>query len=266
VLGLVSFIQFIAPAIYIFCAAAFLYGLYQFIRARRHLAVAEFDLVEELWQGRQARAVTLAIGAIEIALATVAIAFVVQPTMRNDLLSGGIISAQPTPEVFATIAPDGNGQATIAAANQTAAASSGLVGPSIIQTAVNTPTPVGTIIDGYPTPSDCPRDQAWLEVPAPGQFLFDSVTVTGVANIPNFAQYKLEVSGPGLTDNIYPILTQFTLVASKGTLGQIPLSGFTEGRYSFRLAVFDTNNELKATCTVQVLIGPRPNTPTPLGS
>jgi hypothetical protein len=199
-----------------------------------------------------------------------AIAYVIAPTLRADLTAEGAPVPSGDSNVatsFITSTPGGNGSniAELDATNTAAAIAAG-GGPVLLLTAVASPTPVGTIIPGYPTPSDCNTDQAWLEVPAPGQVLFDSVEVIGKANVPNFAFYKFELRGPSTGGEFAPILgEQTTPVIQKGTLGLLPLSPFQPGDYTFRLAVFDNTGTLKASCSVQVNIRERPPTPTPPG-
>jgi hypothetical protein len=207
---------------------------------------------------------------IEIALTVAAIAFVVAPTLRTDLTASGAPvqnsdNGAATPFITSTPGGDGSNIAALDATNTAAAIAAG-GGPVLLLTAVASPTSVGTIIPGYPTPSDCNTDQAWLEIPAPGQVLFDSVEVIGKANVPDFAFYKFELRGPSTGGEFAPILGQQTTpVTEKGTLGLLPLSPFQPGDYTFRLTVFDKTGALKASCSVQVNIRERPPTPTPPG-
>lgn len=266
--SIVYLIKQIAPGLFFICAAALLIHLRNLFQARHKLTIAEFDLERELAERDQANAITWGGFIIEIALAVGAIAFVVEPTLRADLLSGlitdgGTGAAQPGPERFETSTPGGSGE-DVAARNATAQAPQG-TSVRLILTAAASPTPVGTIIVGYPTPSDC-SDQAFLEVPAPGQVLFDSVEIIGKANVPNFAFYKFELAGPSTGGEFAPILGEKTSpVIEKGTLGLLPLFGLAPGDYTFRLAVFDNSRSLKASCSVRVNIILPPPSPTPPG-
>ena len=148
----------------------------------------------------------------------------------------------------------------------TAQALAGEQGQILLLTPVASATPVGTILPGYPTPVDCISADASLLVPATGQVVFDSLTIMGTANVANFAFYKFELSGPSTGGSFAPILGERTSpVTEQGVLGQIPLSPFQPGDYDFRLAVFDNTGELRASCTVRIIIRERPPTATPPG-
>ncbi|HRE49341.1 MAG TPA: hypothetical protein PLD47_16575 [Aggregatilineales bacterium] len=267
--SLVYLIKQIAPGIWLICAAALLLRLRALMLARRKLAIAEFDLERELAEGEQARAITWSVLILELALAVVAVYFVVEPTIRQDILSGVIVGEIGGGGVaegpFETSTPGGTGE-DIASMNQTAAALPVGTSVGLILTAVASPTPVGTLLAGYPTPTDCTTDQARLLIPAPGQLLFDSVTVVGTATIPNFAFYKLELAGPSTGGGFAPILGERTSpVTVTGTLGILPLNSLQPGDYDFRLAVFDNTGAMRASCTVRVNIILPPPTSTPPG-
>ncbi len=279
--GLVFLVEQSARGLYLFWAGILLlFPLRSLMNSRRKLRAAEFELEREQALREQASAITWTFGIIEIMLAIYAIANVIAPTLRSDVISGG--SSGPAAFIdqpLVTSTPGGDGSAvndqgtpigndSIAAMmlTVTAAAAQGDGGPQIVVTPTVSPTPVGTIIPGMPTPIGCNSPEASLEVPANGQVLFDSVTVIGTANTSNFAYYKFELSGPSTGNSFAPYGgDKTTAVKSKGTLGQLVLSPFQPGQYSFRLAVFDNTNSLRASCTVQVLIRERPPTATPPG-
>ena len=277
----VFFVEQIARGLYLLCALGLLFSVRSFLISRRDLWAAEFELEREQALRRQASAITWTLAIIEMALAIYAIATVVAPTLRNDVVAVGntgpnIQADQP----FITSTPGGEGQLfndqgtpigsdsvgammlTVTAAVQDA--DSG--GPKILVTPTVSPTPVGTIIAGDPPPIGCDKADAHLEVPANGQVLFDSVQVIGTAKTDNFAFYKFELSGPSTGGAFTPVGgDKNSPVPSKGVLGQLALSPFQTGIYLFRLAVFDSKNNLSAQCTVTVHIRERPPTPTPPG-
>jgi hypothetical protein len=183
---LVYLIEQIAPAIYLFCAAGVLFWLGRFFAAQAALRAAEFELERELEEQRRARALTWTIGLVELGLAALAIATVVAPTLRADLLNAGLPIAPESgaEQRFATSTPGGDGnEAEGVFLTVTAQALSG--GGAFLQlTAVASPTPVGTIIAGYPTPIGCNSEQASLEVPANGMRVFDTLTVSAQPTFP----------------------------------------------------------------------------------
>jgi hypothetical protein len=269
---IVYLIEQIAPGAYVICAVGVLWFLRKYLVARSRLALAEFELERELEEQSRATAITWTLLFAEAGLAVFAIAAVIAPTLRADLLAAGnpnaaLPGAGAIPTRFATSTPGGDGLGAEAVfLTVTAQAAAGDGGGILLLTAVASPTPVGTIVPGYPTPADCAGPQASLEIPANGQVIFDSLTVVGTANIPNFAFYKLELRGPSTGGEFSPILGEKTSpVIEKGVLGQLPLSPFAPGDYTFRLAVFDNTGMLRASCTVWVNIRERPPTPTPPG-
>ncbi len=276
----VFFVEQIANGLYLLGAVGVLLALRSWMISRRELWAAEFELEREQAQRRQASAITWTIGFIEIILAIYAIANVIAPTLRSDVLAA--VSTGPDPFAnmpLITSTPGGSGELvndqgtpigsdSIAAmmASVTAAAASNNSGPVIVPTATLAPTPVGTILPGMPTPIGCTTPDAWLEEPANGQVLFDAVRIVGTAKTSNFAFYRFELSGPSTGNSFAPFGGDKTSpVPQKALLGQFALSPFQPGQYSFRLAVFDITNTLKASCTVQVFIRERPPTATPPG-
>ena len=266
---IVFFFEQIANGLYLICAVGLLFSLRSWVLSRRELWAAEFELEREHALRRQAGAITWTLGIIEIALAIYAIANVIAPTLRNDLVGGD----SPAPDVvdnqpFMTSTPGGDGSAGVSdlMLTVTAAAKDEGSGPRIQPTPTLSPTPVGTIIAGMPTPVGCNTQDAWLEVPANGMVVFDSLTVVGIAKTNDFALYKFELSGPSTGNAFTPVGGDKTsAVPQKGTLGLLPLNTFQVGQYFFRLAVFDSKSVMRASCTVTVVLRERPPTPTPPG-
>jgi hypothetical protein len=279
--GLVFLVEQSAKGLYLFWAGILLlFPLRGLMNSRRKLRLAEFELEREQALREHASAITWIFGIAEVMLAIYAIANVVAPTIRSDVIAGSNVGPSEFVDVpLITSTPGGDGSAvndlgtpigndSIGAMllTVTTAAAAGDGGPQIIITPTVSPTPVGTIVPGMPTPIGCTSPDASLEVPANGQVIFDSLTVIGTANTSNFAYYKFELSGPSTGNSFAPFGgDKTTAVKTKGALGQLVLSPFQPGQYSFRLAVFDHTNSLVASCTVQVLIRERPPTATPPG-
>jgi hypothetical protein len=268
---LVFLVERVAVGLYLICGAGALFWLSRWIGARREFAIAEFDLERELAGRRQANATTWLIAIAEFVLAVYAIANVIAPTLRQDLLTGSgglVIGSGDSSQVFATSTPGGSGaEVQDMMLTVTAQVLSESGGIRLLTTAVPSATPVGTIVPGQPTPIGCNTAEAALEVPANGQVLFDSVEVRGTANVANFSAYKFELRGPSTGNQFAPVGGDKTSpVREKGVLGQIALNPFQPGQYQFRLAVFDNTGTLRASCTVNVTIRERPPPPTPPGS
>jgi hypothetical protein len=204
---------------------------------------------------------------VDVALAVAAIATVVAPTMRQDILERASGQSNSAPENFETATPGGTGEEMDdMLATVTAQVAAGGGGPALQLTAAPSTTPVGTIIAGLGDAEGCDSDQARLEIPANGMRTFDTLTVRGTAFTDNFAFYKFEMNGPSTGDQFVPVgVNQTSPVRELGALGQVSLAPFQFGQYKFRLAVFDNTTALKAFCTVNIMITERPPTATPPG-
>ncbi len=268
---LVYLIERISIGLYFLCGVVLLFSLRSWFIAQGRIRVAEFELERELAGRQQSVAITWGLGVIEVALAVFAITYVVAPTMRADALlaSSAVVTSDnnQVPENFTTSTPGGSGEEVDAMfATVTAQAAAGSGGPVLLLTAVDSPTPVGTIVDGLGDIEGCDSDNARLQVPANGQVIFDSVTVIGQANAAGFSSYKFEIAGPTTGGQFAPIGTGGTSpVIEQGILGQVALAGIQPGIYRFRLAVFDSAAALSAFCIVNVQIRERPPTITPPG-
>lgn len=263
---IVYLIERLATGLYFICAAGMLLSLRRLFLAHRRLAAAEFELERELTYDQQAGAITWSIILIEVALAVVAIAHVIAPTLRADALSNGSTTANTAiSEVFITSTPGGNGQEIRNIDLTTTAQVKSGADLNILRTPLPSQTPVGTIVAGAPPITGCDTPDATLQIPANGQVLFDSVTVIGTANLKNyqFSSYKLELNGPSTGNQFAPVLQKNQSVRELGTLGLIPLNAYQPGQYAFRLAVFDTIGVLRASCVVNVQIRLPPATLTP---
>ena len=279
---LVFLIEQISNGLYFGCAFLFLLAFRSLYISRRELWAAEFELEREQAQRRQANAITSIFAVIELGLAIYAVAAVIAPTIRSDVVNTNpAVVANTTVDLsMITSTPGGDGQLINASGTPlgsdsiqsmmltvTAAFIAGdSSGPAFSLTATPLPTLVGTIIAGMPPPVGCDKPDAQLEIPANGQVLFDSVTVVGTANTNNFASYKFELNGPSTGDSWTPVGGDKTSpVPNNGVLGQLALSPFQPGEYEFRLTVFDITHALQASCTVTVTIRERPPTNTPPG-
>jgi hypothetical protein len=138
-------------------------------------------------------------------------------------------------------------------------------GPDIIQTAPPPSTPVGTIVSRGGRVG-CITDQAWIAIPDDGMLVFEPLTIYGTAAIENFAFYRFEIrqNRPGF--NFAPIPQDYTQPVINGPLGQFVPNNFIEGIYRLRLAVFDTNSAMVASCELTVVLEQPEPTPTPIGN
>src|SRR6266852_1521488 len=161
---MVFFLEQIANGLYLVCAAAILLSLRSLLLSRRELWAAEFELEREQAQRRQASAITWTWGIIEIILMIYAIANVIARPLRSDLISAGSGPGVVSDAPLVTSTPGGDGMlvnaqgtplgsdsigAMMLTVTAAAANSDGVI---LVQTPTISPTPVGTIIPGMPTP------------------------------------------------------------------------------------------------------------------
>lgn len=277
---LIFLIENIAPGVYILSGLVIFFGFIRLMNAQRELSVAEFALERELALRQRAATLTRMLFAIEVILAAYAIANVVAPTIRADILGVPISQANaPDVAVLATQPPSKitlvNTQGTPLQRNDVNAPFETLTarprdagGPVLGISPTAAPTLPGTIIPGVAAPVGCEDNgngsAALIQEPRNGQVLYESMTVRGVATIPNFGRYKFEISGPSTGDSFAPFGGDKTQpVKENNILGQLSLLPFNTGEYQFKLAVFDTTDQLRASCTITVFLRKHPPTATP---
>lgn len=109
---------------------------------------------------------------------------------------------------------------------------------------VNTALPAGGV--------GCNNPLATIISPLPGAVIAGLVEVQGVASIPDFAFYVLEISTLG--GNWLNLYTHNEPV-SGGVIGQWDTSLYSVGDYSFRLVVYDASGAFAEPCTIPITIG-----------
>lgn len=257
--SLVFFIEQASFGLYILLMGGLVLMAYRLQRARRELAVAQFKLEREQAQVRQASAITWGGLLIEGIIAVWAITNVVAPTLRDIRVDDSASPARGL-ERFVTSTPAPNPQIALGGGEFQAQ------GPAIFATPVPTATPVGTILPDVPGVVGCPRESAWLYIPANGQLLFEVTTVIGTANIPDFAFYRFEIKPDRVGAEFAPIGGDYTVPVVEGPLGEILPFNFPKGQYRFQLSVFDKTTMQRARCEITIFISDPPPTPTPIGT
>ncbi|MBN1963134.1 MAG: hypothetical protein JW910_00705 [Anaerolineae bacterium] len=266
----VFLLEQLAPGIYIFCGVVMLFGLRSLFMARQALAGAQFELEKEFARFRLNNAITVVVITLEVALAILALAYVVAPTLRAqppiaaDTLA---VAVEETP--FETTVPGG---AAALGTQGSLFANSGEIpgaeddlnlGP--LATPTLTPTPVGTIIPDVPAPEGCDTPNAMLTIPANGMVIFEATNLIGSADSEDFAFYRFELNGPS-TNNAWATHSDYTVPVINGELGQLVPSRFIPGQYRFRLTVYDITNTMRASCTVTIILSEPIPTATPLSA
>jgi hypothetical protein len=254
----------LAIGLYIFIAGGLVWAWRNLGIAQRDYRETYFELERGLAGYRRANAATVLILLIELALLIYGVQSRVVPVLAaqeeeiNNLI-------QPVEDLeFNTPTPSFNESVAIDDTDVLSRIEATEPFEAIQATPTLTPTPVGTIVPNPGEVIGCDTDSASLQVPANGMIVFEPTDVRGVAFIDNFAFYRLELRGESTFDEFAP-LADYTQPANTITsLGQFVPGFFAPGEYQFRLNVFDITGEVKATCTINIIISEPIPTPTPL--
>lgn len=114
-----------------------------------------------------------------------------------------------------------------------------------------TATPIGNavIVDS----SGCENPNVTLIEPKPNDRIAGSFEAKGTANIPDFAFYKLELSGAN-TRGEWATVDVGSKIAISETLGTFDSSLYLPGEYAFRLVVMDAAGNSPPPCAVPVTL------------
>ncbi|MEM6284957.1 MAG: hypothetical protein AAF787_22390 [Chloroflexota bacterium] len=232
--------------------------------AQRDFRETYFELERGLARYRRANAATMFILLIEAGLIIYGVQRVVVPVLaaQEEEINDIIEPVEDLP--FNTPTPNVNQEVAIDDADVLSRIEATEPFEAIQATPTLTPTPVGTIV---PNPGEiigCDTDNASLQIPANGMIVFEPTDVRGVAFIDNFAFYRLELRGPSTFGEFAPLADYTQPVNDLTSLGQFVPGFFEPGEYQFRLNVFDIAGDVKATCTVNIIISEPIPTPTPL--
>lgn len=261
--SIVFLVEQVAIGLYIFIGLGAFLALRRYGRAGRAYRSTRFELERDIARFQRANALTTLILLVEAGFVVLGVQTVVAPTLRQTLrFTPSTINVvedldfnTPTPPPLAPISID-ESNVDFGALD---------AGSSIIITPTPTPTPVGTIEPNAPAQVGCDTDNAKLQIPANGQVVREIIPVNGIANVENFATFKLEIKGAPLGDSFFSMESYTQSAPELRQLSQFNPALYPEGTYQFRLAVFDITDTMRASCTVTIYIRPPLPTPTPLG-
>ncbi len=262
--GLMFLIDQIALGLYVLLGVGMVWAWWNWGAAQRDYRETYFELERGLARYRRANAITALVLLIEIALVVMGIQRIVVPTIRaqdeqmEEILApveDGTFST-PTPQMRDDTAIDDSEVRELIDATQPFEA--------IQATPTLTPTPVGTILPNPGEVVGCDTDNAMLEVPANGMLVFSPIDVRGTAYIDDFAFYRFELRGDSTQGQFAPLADYTEPVRELTSLGQFTPTFHTPGEYQFRLNVFDVAGDVRATCTVNIVISEPIPTRTPL--
>jgi hypothetical protein len=249
------FIESVAVGLYVFIGLAFVWSIRNFLRARRELRESQFRLEREQAQQRGGKAMTVIFLSINILVAIWGTANMAAPTWRDGLPPTRNPNRTP---IYQTNVP-GQGDPFELTPN------SQVGDDGIPITAPPPSTPKGTILPRGPR-EGCIRDTAWIDFPDNGQVVFDVVTVQGTANIQDFAFYRFEIRPSSSTGGMFSVIEgDNTQPVENGPLGQLIPYNYLPGDYRYRLVVFDSASNLRASCEISIVISDPIPTQTPIG-
>lgn len=255
-----------ATGLYILLGALLVFQVWRLNNARQMLRSSQYELERGLARERRNNALTAVVLVAELLLMVIGLQMVVAPALRATLDLSVSVAQVTDDGVFNTPTPQ---PLTADFQVDTSGVVLGEVNPAdqILPTPTLTPTPVGTLVPNSPAPVGCDTPNATLQVPANGMIVFEPIVVRGVANLEDFAFYRMELKGEATFDNFAPLPGDGTrAVPELGELGQFVPSFYTPGEYRFRLVVFDLSNTVRASCEVTIYISQPIPTATPLAS
>lgn len=260
------FIDQIALGLYGLLVGLVVFNLWRVLKARNDVRATYFELERDLARQRQVNSFTGVIFAIQVGILILGIQRQVVPFMESERTLEEMMAAreQVVEDLpFATDTPPA--RAVLSGGLDIPEVT--LPGPDLeagfISTPTLTPTPVGTIIPNAPPIEGCTSEEAMLEIPANGMRVFAPVVVRGTAFTADFTTAKIEISGPETNDQYVVIDTFNQPVRALSDFSQFIPARYREGRYRFRLTVFDNFNRLVASCMVNIFISELQATPTP---
>jgi hypothetical protein len=115
-------------------------------------------------------------------------------------------------------------------------------------------SPVATAVQ-TPDGSGCLNVEATISSPAAGDEIRGLVEISGTANIPSFAFYKIEVKESGPTA-VFQVITAGTEARVDDILGVWDTSLVENGVYLLQLVVTDTQGNAPHPCTIELVVLP----------
>lgn len=126
--------------------------------------------------------------------------------------------------------------------------------PALTPTPILTPGPIAVDASG------CANPQATLQKPVAGERIAGAFAVEGVADIPNFAFYTVEISNV-TTRGAWVTLFVGNQPQPGGLLGRFDSTAYVPGEYAMRLVVRDGAGSFPSPCTLVVTLA---GVPTPI--
>jgi len=262
----VSFLDRLAPGLYILLGAAFMWNLWKTRRTGIQHRAMYFELEREVMRLRRVNAMTVLVLVALAGLTLLGVQRSILPFLRQvqDIQAIQQEVAQVMDGAFATSTPRNPDEAALNI--QPVGPLGGDDVPLVVATPAPTPTPVGTMIPNPPDIEGCTDPRATLTLPANGMRVFQPISIEGTAYTDNFSEWKIEING-ATTLNQWSVTNGLDRpVLNTQAFAQFSPANYVAGMYQMRLMVFDFTGMVVASCKVNIYITAPPETPTPTGT
>lgn len=234
--------------IYFLCALGLIWYLWEFVRGQQALRRARFNLEREDAQKTRLIGLSFSLLFAAVVAAVVYVNVQIQPTLPPDLLR----APSPTPNPFPTLSADEAGTRTPAITPTLPLAPTATLRPDRLPIPQPDNALPGEPLNVSPVKEGC-TETVNITQPTAGQTVFGGVTIFGTATDPDFAFYRLEISGPQTDANWLSLLgSNPSTPVSSGFLGNAPLSSWLSGIYQLRLVVVNNSDIEVGSCLIQI--------------
>ena len=207
------------PLIYIALAIGAMFAFRRMWRSWREWRDSVYGLEREFALRRLGQATALALLILGLVFAEFFVATFIAPALpASDIMA--------TPTLNLLVTPPGT------------------LSPGSTALAVTQPVPSGM--------SGCVPDKVMITSPKPSEEVNGTITITGTADVPNFAFYKYEVTSMG-TQNWVTIAAKQAPVQDKD-LGEWNTLPFANGDYFLRLVIIDNVGASLEPCVIAVRV------------
>ena len=207
------------PLIYIALAIGAMFAFRRMWRSWREWRDSVYGLEREFALRRLGQATALALLILGLVFAEFFVATFIAPALpASDIMATPTLNLLVTPQ--------------------------GTLSPGSTALAVTQPVPSGM--------SGCVPDKVMITSPKPSEEVNGTITITGTADVPNFAFYKYEVTSMG-TQNWVTIAAKQAPVKDKD-LGEWNTLPFANGDYFLRLVIIDNVGASLEPCVIAVRV------------
>jgi len=207
------------PLIYIALAIGAMFAFRRMWRSWREWRDSVYSLEREFALRRLGQATALALLILGLVFAEFFVATFIAPSLpASDIMATPTLNLLVTPQ--------------------------GTLSPGSTALAVTQPVPSGM--------SGCVPDKVMITSPKPSEVVKGTITITGTADVPNFAFYKYEVTSMG-TQNWVTIAAKQVPVKDKD-LGEWNTLPFANGDYFLRLVIIDNVGASLEPCVIAVRV------------